>query len=79
MILFFPDVEQMQALVLRDNLDDKTDKVVLALFETLFDAYWHLLAKVAVNSSWNNHKRLLFLSLPMVLVMENWVQLFLYW
>ena len=47
--------------LLRDNLDDKTNKVVLALFESLFDAYWHLLAKVAGNLSWNNHKRLHFL------------------
>ena len=59
--LLIPDVEQMQALVLRDNLDDKTDKVTLALFETLFDAYWHLLAKVSGNSHWNSHKRLHFL------------------
>ncbi len=59
--LYFPNVEQMEALVLRDNLDDKTDKVTLALFEALFDAYWHLLAKVAGNSYWNNHKRLHFL------------------
>ena len=36
--LLIPDVEQMEALVLRDNLEDKTDKDTLALYETLFDA-----------------------------------------
>ena len=59
--LCFPDVEQMEALVLRDNLDDNTDPATVALFETLFEAYWHLLAKVSGNSFWNSHKRLHFL------------------
>ncbi len=59
--LYFPNVEEMEKLVLRDNLDDKTNKVTLAVFEALFDEYWHLLAKVSGNSSWNTHKRLHFL------------------
>ncbi len=56
----YPNVEEMEQLVLRNNLDDKTDDAVLQRFEALFDRYWFLLAKVANHSCWSPYKRHFF-------------------
>ena len=58
----YPNVEEMEQLVLRNNLDDKTDDAVLERFESLFDRYWFLLAKVANHSCWIPYKRHFFIS-----------------
>ena len=57
----YPTVEEMEQLVLRNMLDDKTEEAVLQHYEAKFDKYWFLLAKVANHSSWNPFKRHFFL------------------
>ena len=57
----YPNVEEMEQLVLRNMLDDETEEAVLRRYEALFDKYWNLLAKVANHSSWNPFKRHFFL------------------
>ena len=57
----YPTVEEMEQLVLRNMLDDKTEEEVLQQYEAKFEKYWNLLAKVANHSSWNPFKRHFFL------------------
>lgn len=54
----FPNVEQMNNLVMRNKLDDDTPEEERKLYETLFDNYWNvLLPKCAGHSYWGPTKR----------------------
>ena len=54
----YPNVGEMEALVLRDNLDDKTEEADRKEFQLKFDNMWDvLIPKVAGHHSWGPNKR----------------------
>ena len=57
----YPTVKEMEHLVLREMMDDKTEDAIVQHYESRFEKYWNLLAKVANHSSWNPFKRYFFL------------------
>ena len=54
----FPNVGEMEALILRDNLDDQTPEGARKEFEVKFDNMWNvLIPKVSGHHAWGPNKR----------------------